>query len=135
MRKLFIVIVVSLSFLACVSRYKTQNLSELTVNSETKNRNIVDRYADYGDGRPDGCIIQPGMSLRLEVNNRLVVGNIRDATSGLRLSYVSVSIDTKDDAKFVALSDSLGAFKLEMPGKVSKIELKCVGYRTFFAKL
>jgi hypothetical protein len=120
--------------ISCVTSYKTE-LPQLTVDSKTPNRKIVNRYPDYGIAGKDGCIIMREMHLLLNTKtNGKLLGRVTSVSDNMGLVNASLTITDKSGKNYMVVSDSIGNFEIDFEEQLASAKAQYVGFRTFFAK-
>ena len=105
-------------------------LPKFSYNNKYHNSLIINRVPEYGDGRRDGCLIEPEMYLSLKSANRKnFEGEIKDVRSQQPVSYAFIQINITDS--FVQMqSDVNGHFSFIRQSDISKLKVSAIGYRT-----
>lgn len=134
--RLFTCLILVFFTTSCVTKYKGQYLSVFTVNSKAKNSKILNRFPDYGDGHRDGCIVLPEMRVDLQIKKPgIVSGFVSDVVTKAPLSAASFTVLTKSGKVLILSSDTEGKFTLNIDERVSRLEVRQLGYRDFHVEM
>lgn len=120
----------------CITEYRGQTLSEFKLNNHRANWRIVNRYPDYGDGRPEGCIIRPEM--RMELFRLKPTGyraRITDVETGLPVTNATVLITFRTKETIKSRTDSLGNTLIKSTEKLRQIKVEAGIYRGLLISL
>jgi hypothetical protein len=136
LRSRLVIAAFTVTLLSCAS-YRGVTLSTLTINSKARNNLIIDRYPEYGDGNPDGCIIMAEMKVQLNITDKgkTINGSVRDVNTGDTLRNVNVLLINTTGLESKLNTDSNGRFSFHSEFKVDTIKIEAIAYRRFLAKL
>jgi hypothetical protein len=128
--KLVFLAVAIISLLASVNCFAQRvHISELWYNGKRHNSLIVDRIPDYGDGRPDGCVIMGEMKLALrDTDQQTVEGLVKDVDNGKPV-LSEVWMLRKDGSSDTFKTDMQGRFVFTRSSPVKKLRVRSIAYR------
>lgn len=115
----------------CVTAHKAA-LPSFSYNGKPHNSLIINRKPQYGDGRPDGCIIMSELSLALtQASKDSVLAVVREAGTGKVIPYANVRIFPKQTADTILLTpNAQGKFFMLRSWQAKRVEVATIGYRT-----
>lgn len=115
-------------FTSC-STLNENKLPKFSLNNITRNNLIVNRKANYGDGRPEGCIVLSEINLSIKTTDKSGIrGEILDVESSKPIPFANLSLFTNNTyKKFNADKD--GKFSILSLSKVQKLKISSIGYR------
>jgi hypothetical protein len=98
---------------------------------------VNDTAHNYGDGEPDGCLIEHAFSLKLRtVSADSVSGVIYKAGTATPLPYATVLALPQHTAEAITLvANSAGHFAISRSWNVQRIDVSMPGYRTLTVNL
>ena len=110
-------------------------LSELTVENKSLNGLIVDRKPDYGISGRDGCVVMGEISMDIiELNKgKSIRGKVFDAENKNSMIKAGLILSMNQNGltkSIEILSDENGIFQTDFNGKLEKIIVAYVAYRT-----
>ena len=130
-----IILIAALFISSCSGTKNLTKLSVLTIDNRPVNKLIVDRKPDYGiDGR-DGCIVMGEISMDISglVNGKSIRGKVFDSETRDPLinAKLTLFIDQEGSTKKIEIvANENGIYKSELNGKLNKIEVDYIAYRT-----
>lgn len=125
---------------SCSGTKKLTHFPELTIANQQRNKLIIDRKPDYGLGRRDGCISMDEISMEITAldNGKSICGKIFNARTKEPIVYATLQLSINDnglDKKLEIHSNKNGIYQTELKGKLKKIEVDYIGYRTLIIDL
>ncbi|MBA9077397.1 hypothetical protein [Rufibacter quisquiliarum] len=133
----FLLLCLLLGQSSCNSIRREVALPKFIVDSAPKNRFIVNRKPLYGDGRPDGCVVERQIQLSFATDGGpRIVGEVKDAKTLEVLPGASVQIYFAGQPNpHIASADSVGRIYLTRLAALQQIEVNSICYRTLHIDL
>ena len=120
--------------LAGCAASQQEALASFFVNNTAHNSLIVGRRPQYGDGQPDGCIVETAFSLRLRVTSVAsdsIAGVVYVAGTTTPVLGAMVRALPPAPAEAITLvTSNTGHFALRRAWQVQRLEVAMPGYRT-----
>jgi hypothetical protein len=112
-------------------------LASFSVNATSHNSLIVDRRPRYGDGQPDGCIIQTAFSLQLQATSAdSVSGFLCEAGTTIPVPFATIrALPQHSTEAITLLANSAGHFAISRLWKIQRLDISRHGYRTLTVNL
>lgn len=121
-----------ISFLL-LSNCKTINygaLHNLSINGKNQNRFVENRKPNYGDGKPDGCIVLPDINLSIiTLPYSKIKGIITNIDSKNFIEGAEITIFINSQNSINQYSNSLGEFEIDNSVPINKIIVNATGHR------
>ncbi|GAA4508751.1 hypothetical protein GCM10023172_41380 [Hymenobacter ginsengisoli] len=107
------------------------SLPTFSYNQRFRNRLIVNRIPHYGDGNPDGCIVESQFALALRADGDSIAGIVTDTETKKPVFYaITTLFSANTPAPRSALVSPAGRFAFSRAQQVRRITVAAIGYRT-----
>jgi len=126
-----------ISTLASCATNQRVALASFFIDNASHNSLIENRRSQYGNGRPDGCIIETAFSLRLRATSAdSILGVVYEAGTIIPVPFATVralpqlAMDT-----VTTVTNNTGHFAISRSQKLQRLEVSMPGYRMLIINL
>lgn len=125
-----------LVLLGCAAA-KSPALAGFSYNNRSYNSLIVGRHPHYGDGQPDGCLVESPFELTMHaLFGDSVAGVVRNAQTKEPVFYATIKLfPLASSAPILVGPNAVGRFAFARTQPVQRVEISAIGYRTLLIDL